>query len=149
MGRVHRTGLPDGYFHVSARGVAGRGQLFEDDDDRRRFLELLAESVERYDWRCHALCLMGTHYHLVVEARRDALSAGIQRLHCRYAVHFNKKRGLFGHVFASRFSARVIASERYLQDACTYVLLNPVRAGLCHRLDEWPWSYSRYAPEPD
>jgi REP element-mobilizing transposase RayT len=147
MGRVPRTALPDGYFHVSARGVAGRGHLFEDDGDRRLFLELLAQSVERHDWTCHALCLMGTHYHLVLETRRDALSAGLHRMHWRYATGYNAKRKLFGHVFASRYSSRVIESEQYLRDACTYVLLNPVRAGLCRRPDEWPWAYSRYGPE--
>ena len=147
MGRVPRTALPDGYFHVSARGVAARGRLFEDDGDRRSFLALLAESVERYDWTCHALCLMGTHYHLVLDARRAALSAGLHRLHGRYALAYNEKRGLYGHVFASRYSSRVIESEQYLRDACVYVLANPVRAGLCHRAEEWPWSYSRFSRE--
>jgi REP element-mobilizing transposase RayT len=143
MGRVPRTTLPDGYFHVSARGVAARGHLFEDDGDRLRFLELLAESVARYRWTCHALCLMGTHYHLVVEARRDALSAGLHRLHGRYAKDYNARRGLFGHVFAGRFSARVVERDEYFHDACTYVLENPIRAGLCDRVEQWPWSYSR------
>jgi REP element-mobilizing transposase RayT len=86
---------------------------------------------------------MGTHYHLVVEARRDALSAGLHRLHGQYAKDYNARRALFGHVFASRFSARVIERDEYLHDACTYVLENPVRAGLCDRIEQWPWSYGR------
>jgi putative transposase len=59
-------------------------------------------------------------------------------------MRFNTKYELFGAVFANRFSARVIESEEYLYEACSYVLLNPVRAGLCDRSDEWPWSFSRF-----
>ena len=144
MERVLRTSLPDGYFHVTARGVARRGHIFRDEDDRTMFLELLAESADAYDWTCHALCLMGTHYHLVLDTTCQALSAGLHRLNWLYAIRFNAKYRLFGHLFAGRFSARVIENEEYLRDACTYVLLNPVRAGLCDHLEQWPWSYYRH-----
>ena len=143
MGRVLRTSLPNGFFHVSSRGVAGRGHVFRDDDDRETFLVLVADSVERYDWICHALCLMSTHYHLVLESHLEALSAGLQRLNGGYARRFNSKYGLFGHVFADRFSAQVIESEDHLHAACAYVVENPVCAGVCDRDDEWPWSFSR------
>jgi REP-associated tyrosine transposase len=144
VGRMLRTSLPDGYFHVSARGVAQRGQLFRDDDDRSTFVGLLTRSADAHRWTCHAYCLMGTHYHLVLETASDALSAGLQRLNWLYAMRFNTKYELFGAVFANRFSARVIESEEYLYEACSYVLLNPVKAGLCDRSDEWPWSFSRF-----
>ena len=144
MGRVLRTSLPDGYFHVSARGIAQRGHIFRDDDDRSAFLDLVADSGDTHSWTCHAHCLMGTHYHLVLETTREALSAGLHRLNWRYAMRFNSKYRLFGHLFAGRYSARVVESEEYLHDACAYVLLNPVRAGLCDRIEQWPWSYYRH-----
>jgi REP element-mobilizing transposase RayT len=143
MGRVARTSLPDGFFHVAARGVARRGRIFRDDDDRETFLALLRQTVRRQPWTCHAFCLMGTHYHLVLETPRDALSNGLQRLNWLYALSFNRKYGCFGHLFADRFSTRVIESEEYLFEACAYVLMNPVKAGLCDRVEDWPWSYSR------
>ena len=146
MGRLPRTSLPDGIFHVTARGVAG-GSVFVDDADRSTFLELLALCEQREDWRCHAFTLLSTHYHLVVETARDSLSTGLHRLNGRYARHFNKRHGRFGHVFAERFSARLIESEVYLYDACAYVLVNPVKAGLCDNVEDWPWSYSRYGPQ--
>jgi putative transposase len=62
-------------------------------------------------------------------------------------LHFNERYGLFGHLFADRFSARTIESEEYLYDACAYVVLNPVRAGLCDRAEDWAWSFSRYGVE--
>jgi putative transposase len=144
MPRVPRTSLPDGYFHVSARGIPAAGNLFRDDDDRRAFVALVWIAARRHAWTCHALCVLSTHYHLVLEVTRERLSTGLRDLNWRYARHVNSRHGLFGHVFAGRYSARAIASEEYLYDACAYVVLNPVRAGLCDRAEEWPWSYSSY-----
>jgi putative transposase len=144
MPRVPRSSLPNGYFHVFARGVPAAGQLFRDDEDRRAFLALLWLTGRKHHWTCHAICVLGTHYHLVLETTRERLSAGPQRLNWLYAKHFNAKYGLLGHVFADRFSARAIEGEEHLYDACAYILLNPVRAGLCERVEEWPWSYSSH-----
>jgi putative transposase len=142
--RVPRSSLPDGFFHVSARGVDRTVPLFCDASDRTAFLEIVRRADDRHEWTCHALCVMRTHYHLVVESTREQLSSGLQFLNCGYATYFNRRHGRFGHVFAGRFSARAIESEEYLREACAYVLLNPVKAGLCERADDWPWSYSRY-----
>jgi putative transposase len=144
MSRVPRSSLPDGFFHVAARGVAARCPIYRDDDDRRRFVALLRDAARKHDWTCHAFCLMGTHYHLVLDTLRVNLSGGLHRVNWLYALHFNERYGLFGHLFAERFTARSIESEEYLYDACAYVLLNPVKAGLCDRVEDWPWSYSRY-----
>jgi putative transposase len=144
MARTPRSSLPDGYFHVSARGVDRSLPLFADTVDRTTFLHLLRRTIRGYGWSCHALCLMSTHYHLVVESTQKQLSAGLQWLNCLYALHFNQRHGRFGHVFAGRFDARAIEDEEYLYAACAYVVLNPVQAGLCESADGWPWSYSRY-----
>ncbi len=146
MARLPRNSLPDGIFHVYSRGVAG-APVFVDDADRSSFLKLLALCAQRQGWTCHAFTLLSTHYHLVVEATRVSLSAGLHGLNGRYARHFNRRHGHFGHVFAERFSARLIESEAYLYDACAYVLVNPVRAGLCDRIEDWPWSYCRYGSD--
>jgi putative transposase len=143
MARVSRTSLPDGYFHVISRAVFG-SNVFRDGSDRRVFLRLLRSCEEVNGWSCHAFCLMTTHYHLLVEATRRELSRGVQRLNGRYAVTFNRRHDRYGHVFAERFTARAIDGEEYLYDACAYIVLNPVRAGLCDRPEEWRWSYSRF-----
>jgi len=147
MGRVARSSLPDGFFHVYARGVDSAPPLFRDEDDRRVFLRLVWRTVRRHGWRCHAICVLGTHYHLVVETSRERLSAGMLALNGHYARYANARHGRFGHVFAERFSSRAIESEAYLFDACAYVVLNPVRAGLCVRAEEWPWSYCSFGLE--
>jgi putative transposase len=143
MGRVNRTSLPDGYFHVYSRATY-EPELYRDHRDRQEFLRLLASCEDLHGWTCHAFCLMSTHYHLVVEASREDLSKGVERLNGRYARAFNRRYGRFGHLFAERFATRVIAGEQYLFEVCSYVVLNPVKAGLCVRAEEWPWSYSRY-----
>lgn len=147
MARIRRSTLPDGYFHVFARGTAAGGPLFRDDEDCSTFVTLAYDEGRRHGWTYHAYCLLGTHYHLVVESRREALSRGLQRLNGLYARNFNLRHDRFGHVFAGRFSARAIEDESYLYDACTYVVLNPVRAGLCDRVEAWPWSYSSFGLE--
>jgi putative transposase len=114
MPRVLRTTLPDGYFHVTSRGVNGCS-IFRDDADRRAFLAHLRTCAERYRWTLHALCLMTTHYHLVLHSTRAELSRGVQRLQGRYAQSFNQRHERYGHLFADRFAARAIEGQRYLR----------------------------------
>jgi putative transposase len=139
MARLPRPRLPDGAYHVTARGT-DRAPLFLDDEDRRDFINLLRLIVLGERWRCHAYCLMTNHYHLVLETSRERLSEGMRRLNGRYARRFNWRHDRTGHLFEGRYSAKVIDDERQLSTACAYVLANPVRAGICSRVDDWPWS---------
>jgi putative transposase len=106
---------------------------------------MLIKAARRFEIQIYAACVMTTHYHAVVEAASGQLSLAMQWFHSRYARAFNRRRGRYGHVFAERFQCRVIDSEEYHFDVCEYVLLNPVKAGLCDRPEDWPWSYSRYS----
>jgi putative transposase len=146
MARVARSSLPDGYYHVVARGIPEQ-KIFVGDGDRAAFVQLFERVHAKHGWACHAYCLMATHYHLVLTATREALSAGLCELNGLYARGFNQRHGRFGHLFAGRFTARAIESEEYLYDACSYVVLNPVKARLCERVEEWPWSYSCFGLE--
>ena len=137
--RVPRNALPDGYYHVTARGNRG-ARIFVDDLDRLDFLELLRTTIDLCEWRAHAHCLMGTHYHLIVEAARGRLSEGMRRLNGIYALRFNRRHGLKGHLFDARFSSFVLRDDRHLTAAVHYVLQNPVRAGLCDEAADWQWS---------
>jgi putative transposase len=142
MARQRRSDLPDGFFHVTARG-AGRIRIYRHAEDRRFFLQQLAYVIRRFEWRCHAFCLMGNHYHLVLETSREQLSEGMRWLNGVYAQSFNGKYGRWGHLFGERFWSGSIDSEERLLATCLYVLENPVRAGLCADPDDWPWSGSR------
>lgn len=97
-------------------------------------------TARRLAWRLHAFCLMTTHYHLVVETPAPNLACGMQYLNGVYAQAFNLRWGRFGPLWAGRYSSRLIEDDRYYAELCRYVLENPVRAGLCGTLGEWPWS---------
>ena len=99
---------------MTARGVA-RAETFKDAHDYRRFLRLFAEVVERFDWHCHAFCLMPNHYHLVMAAVQPRLSWGLHGLNGMYAQRFNRRHERWGHLFGDRFEARLIESERHLR----------------------------------
>jgi REP element-mobilizing transposase RayT len=143
MARLPRHLLPPaGVYHVTSRGVA-RSAISRDDDDRRYFLVLLAREVRREGWDCHVFCLMPNHYHLIVATTVESLSRGLHRLNGDLATAFNERHTRWGHLFGDRFAAFVIRDEEHLRNACEYVLNNPVRAGLCERAEEWPWSGSR------
>ncbi len=142
MPRVPRSLFPDGLFHVATRGVA-KMPIYHDDNDRRNFLSLLALVVQNYEWTCQAFCLMTNHYHLVLDATREDLSDGMQILNGDYAQGFNDKYGRWGHLFGDRFWSRSLHEDE-LEHVCLYVMENPVRAGLCEAIADWPWSACRF-----
>lgn len=143
MARTPRRNLPDGIYHVTTRAVAGE-RAFRDDDDRRYFLGLLAKVGCDYRWTLDTFCLMTTHYHVLVESTREGLSDGLRVLNGDYARAFNRRYGRRGHLFADRFASWLVESDEHCDAARTYILLNPVKAGLCARVADWPWSGSRH-----
>jgi putative transposase len=138
MPRVPRSALPDGIFHVTARGNA-REVIFRDGIDFADFERQLFRVRDVFAWTLHAYCLLPNHYHLIVEASRPDLSSGMQRLNGRYAQRFNERYERVGHVFQNRFKSFVIESEEHFERALAYVSANPVEAGLCECSDDWPW----------
>jgi putative transposase len=144
--RPLRSDLPDGIYHVTTRGVAG-ARIVVDDHDRRTFFVRLADVVRRFEWRWYALCLMDTHYHLVIETTRVALSGGLKRLNGLYAQGFNERHERSGHLFGGRFWVSLIETEEHFRAACWYVVCNPIRAGLCHEPEDWPWTRMRFVVE--
>ena len=140
MARSARWNLPEhGAYHVTNRGVEQRA-IYLDDHDRRLFVSLLERAARRFRWRLSAYALMNNHFHLIVTTELDRLSRGMHNVSFRYAQHFNDRHTRVGHLFQSRFGARVIEDETYYDVACAYVFDNPVRAGLCDAPDDYPWS---------
>jgi putative transposase len=139
MPRQPRIQVPGGIYHVDTKGCAERF-IFVDDVDRTSFEEILALVVRKHEWSCSSFCLMGTHYHLLVTTPHGDLAEGMHRLNGLYAQTFNRRHGAAGHVFMSRYHAEFIQTDSHLLETTRYVALNPVRAGLCERPEDWPWS---------
>jgi len=139
MSRPLRLQLPGGIYHVTARGN-DRRPIFEDDDDCARFLIVLASTVARHRVLCHAYCLMGNHYHLLVQTPEANLSVAMRHLNGVYTQRFNGRHDRCGHVLQGRFGAQLVDGDAYLREVCRYIVLNPVRAGLVAHPGEWRWS---------
>lgn len=131
-------------YHVTSRGNRGE-PIFADDFDRGRFVGLLALAVRRYDWICHAYCLMTTHYHLMITTTNPNIGRGMHVLNGRYAQSFNRRHKVSGHVFEDRYYSVIVERQSHLLELIRYIALNPVRAGLCSAPEDWSWSSYRYA----
>jgi putative transposase len=142
MARQLRNEFPGAVYHVTSRGNA-RGRLFYEQRDEGVYLRTLARVVEDSRWLCHAYCLMPNHVHLVLETPKPNLALGMRRLNSTYAQAFNQRRGRVGHVFQGRYKAVLVERETHLLEVCRYVVLNPVRAGLCATAADWPTSSYR------
>jgi REP element-mobilizing transposase RayT len=139
MARPRRIEFQGGLYHVTARGN-GRQSIFADDVDRKRFLVVLTSVVSRYHVLCHAYCLMGNHYHLLLETPEANLSRAMRQLNGVYSQAFNRRHRRPGHVLEGRFHAQVVDKDVYLRTVCRYIVLNPVRAGLVTHPGQWLWS---------
>jgi putative transposase len=139
MPRRPRLQIVDGMYHLGTRGNR-RCTIFHDDDDRVSFLQMLERTVKRAEWICHAWCLMGTHYHLLIETLGETLSSGMEYLNGRYARTYNEKYGLRGHLFEQRFWHQLIDDDVQLVATDRYIVRNPLRARICERAADWPWS---------
>ena len=120
MGRELRPLAAGAYYHVTTRGN-NRAPIVLDDTDRHTFIRILTRVVRRYGWKLHARCLMGNHYHLVVETPRPNLSDGMRDLNGQYARAFNYRHRRCDHVFGQRFWSKLIESEEQYEatlDVC-------------------------------
>ena len=142
MARPLRIEFAGALYHLTSRGDR-REAIFEDDEDRRRFLDVLAEVAKRYRWVCHAYCLMTNHYHLVAETVEGNLSQGMRHLNGVYTQASNRRHGRNGHLFQGRFKGILVDRDAYLLELTRYVVLNPVRAGMVATPEQWPWSSYR------
>ncbi|MEK6593579.1 MAG: transposase [Pseudomonadota bacterium] len=152
MARPLRLELAGALYHVTSRGD-GREDIFLSDEDRVAWLETLAEVCKRFNWVCHAYCQMTNHYHLVIETPDANLSKGMRQLNGVYTQRFNRSHRRVGHVFQGRFKAILVEKDSYLLELARYVVLNPLRAKMVRRIENWPWSSYRascgQAAKPD
>ena len=142
MARAPRILEPGGIYHVGTRGN-NKETIFHDDVDRMDFLRRLAKVALRYYWQGWAYCLMGNHFHFVLQIPHLGLSSGMQELNTGYAIRTNKRHGRTGHLVRNRFYSKPIEDDSHLLETCRYVVMNPVRAGLCTTPADWPWSSYR------
>lgn len=117
-----------------------REDIYRDDEDREDWLAVFSQVCKRFNWRCHAWCLMSNHYHVLVETPEGNLSQGMRQLNGVYTQRFNRRHKLVGHLFQGRFKGILVEQDSYLLELSRYVVLNPVRARMVEHAGEWKWS---------
>jgi putative transposase len=144
MARKLRLQYPGAIYHVMNRGDR-REAIFLDDVDRQSFLDTLGETCQETSWQVHAYCLMGNHFHLVVETPQPNLAVGMKWFLQTYTSRFNHRHRYLGHLFSGRYKAPIVegSGTGYLRSVCEYVHLNPIRANLLgagEPLSAYHWS---------
>ena len=144
MARLPRLTVPGYPHHVIQRGN-NRQAIFASDHDYAALLQLLAENAVRFEVAVHAYVLMSNHFHLLATpATVDGLPQMMQAVGRRYVRYFNDRQGRSGTLWEGRYRSTVIDTDRYLLACMVYMDLNPVRAGLVERPEQYPWSSHRH-----
>ncbi len=139
MARPLRLQYPGALYHLTGRGNE-RKDVYRTDEDRRAFLVILAQAIERYRLILHAYVLMDNHYHLLLETTEANLSLAMRHLNGGYTSYFNRTHNRIGHPFQGRYKAILVEKESYLLELSRYIHLNPIRAKIKVELKRYPWS---------
>ena len=140
--RKNRVWFPGAKYHITSRGLR-KSPLFNDDYDRYKYLDLLKEAIEQYPFHLQAYCLMTNHIHLQIESIETTPSQILKLLHTKYAKYFNKRYDSPGHVFESRYGSELITAIDYELEVNRYIHLNPVKANLVKKTEDYRWSSYR------
>ncbi len=137
--RQARLQSPNALHHVFTRGN-NKQNIFRETSDRTYFLNLLSFVISKHSWLCHSYCLMGNHYHLLLETPHGGLSEGMHAINGAYTTTFNKKYGNIGHVLQGRYHSPLIVQENHFMELLRYMALNPVKDGFVSHPKDWQWS---------
>lgn len=158
MTRQPRLSSQSGIYHVMLRGV-NRQQIFDDDDDYRKFIMILHDMTSPKDElkrplppRCafYTYCLMPNHVHLLIQEKEEKLSKTVKQIASRYAMYYNNKYEHFGHLFQDRFKSEPVESYSYFLTLIRYIHQNPVAGRLCRRVEDYDWSsWAEYTNAPN
>jgi len=117
-----------------------RKNIFIDEEDPRKFIEILISKKELSCYDLYAYCLMGNHVHLLIKENEESISQIMKRINVSYAYHFNKKYSRVGHVFQDRYKSEAIEREKYLLAVVRYIHNNPVKAKITNSPSKYKWS---------
>jgi len=143
MSRPLRIEYKEAFYHITARGTEKKN-IFKNEKDREKFLLYLENSVQRYDAVIHAYCLMDNHYHLLLETPLANLSEIMRYINGSYTTYFNIQRQRIGHLLQGRYKAILLDADEYVRELSGYIHLNPVRAGVVSKPEDYQWSSCQY-----
>ncbi len=139
MGRPLRLEFPGAVYHITSRGNE-RKDIFLEDKDRFQFLDILKDYHDRYNILIHGYVFMSNHYHLILETPKGNLLKVMHGINSRHTGYFNRRYNRSGHLFQGRYKALLVDKDVYLVELSRYVHLNPVRAGVVEKPEQYKWS---------
>ena len=143
MPRIARVKSESGIYHVMLRG-ANRQEIFHDDEDCLKFLEIVGKYKMKTEMKVYGWCLMNNHVHLLLSEGNENLSVTMKRIGVSFVWYYNWKYRTTGHLFQDRFKSKNVETTKYLLTVLRYIHQNPVKAGIVNRFDEWRWSSCRF-----
>ncbi|WP_442596860.1 transposase [Neobacillus sp. D3-1R] len=151
MARRHRIWFPGASYHITARGNR-KFFIFYDDKDHQQYLSILKETQEQLPYYLHSYCLMSNHIHLLLETQNIPITEIMKTIQTHYAVYFNKRYDLVGHVFQGRFKSDLIKDASHFLNTSRYIHTNPLEAEITSEIQDYPWSsypaYFTSTPNP-
>ncbi len=139
--------IPEGKYHLTARGVHKR-DIFKDEQDYYMYIAILKNSLRYYEelnYEIICYCLMRNHVHLLIKIDRSSLAFIMNRTHSMYAKYFNSKYDYEGHLFQERYFSEIIKDDVHMLEVSRYIHLNPVRAKIVKSPQEYRYSsYNGY-----
>lgn len=135
-----------GFYHIINRGVA-RNTIYHDDEDFRKFLEIIQDASDEYDFSIYSFCLMSNHYHLLLKTTSSNLSTFMQKINSRYSVYYNNKYKRVEPLWQGRFKSWYVFDELYLKALVKYIEYNPIKAGITKKIGEYKWAMSSFNVE--
>ena len=144
MPRTGRAKSKTKIYHLILRGI-NKQTIFEDDEDRIKFIQTFKECKNRSSMEIFAYCLMSNHIHLLIKEGKEDLGITMRRLGAMYVYWYNWKYDRCGHLFQDRYKSENVEDRNYLLTALRYIHQNPVKAGIVNDINDYRWSsYTEY-----
>ena len=142
MPRQARKKSNSGIYHIMLRGI-NRQQIFEDEEDRQRFLETLESYKDLCGYTLYAYCLMGNHIHILLKEGKEDLTLVLKRIAGSYVYWYNWKYHRCGHLFQDRYKSEPVEDDGYFLTVLRYIHQNPVKAKICKKAEDYLYSSMR------
>ena len=140
MSRLPRNYMNTPFFHVITQGIE-KSYIFEKPEDIKYYVKIMYKIKEEHNINIIAYCIMNNHTHMLIKTQLiEQLSKYMQRINSTYGKYYNKKYSRVGYVFRDRYKAEGIYSEKHLYNCIKYIYNNPVKAGICNKPEEYPYS---------
>lgn len=139
MPRTGRKKSESGIYHIVLRGI-NRQTIFEDEEDREKFIQTINRFKKESGYKIYAYCLMGNHIHLLIKEEKEGLGIIMRRIGASYVYWYNAKYERSGHLFQDRYKSEIVEDEKYLLTVVRYIHQNPLKAGIVQNIKDYKWS---------